>query len=72
MNLQKSRVVFAALVAAFLILCHLAYLFAYSQGRQQEFASQMDRPPLQILSLLLLVGIIIFAVVKSREEDVST
>jgi hypothetical protein len=72
MNLQKPRILFAFFVSGFLILCNLGYLFAYSNGRQQEFASQIDKPTFQILSLLLLAGIIIFAVAKAKDEDVNT
>lgn len=72
MNLQKSRVLFAFLIGGFLILCNLGYLFAYSNGRQQDFASQIDKPTFQILTLFLLLGIIIFAIVKVKDEDVST
>lgn len=71
-NLRKVRILFATVAALFLILCHVTYLFAYSQNRQQQFAGQMDQPPLQIFSFLLLVGIIILAVLKTDEEDVST
>lgn len=69
MNLAKVRVLFGVLVAAFLFLCYAAYLFAYSQGRQVQFAAQMDQPPIQILSLLLLVGIVALAAIKTDSEE---
>ena len=67
MNLQKSRVFFAVSAAGFLVLCNLGYLFAYAQNRQQAFASQMDQQPIQILSLLLLIGIIGFGAYQPRK-----
>ena len=67
MNLQKSRVLFALTAVGFLVLCNLGYLYANSPGRRQVFASQIDQPPIQILSLLLLIGIIGFAIVKPPE-----
>jgi succinate dehydrogenase hydrophobic anchor subunit len=68
MNLEKSRILFAVSIAGFLVLCNLGYLFAYSQGRQSAFSGQISQPPVQILSLLFLVGIIGFAVVKTRSN----
>ena len=68
MNLQKSRVFFGLTVAGFLLLCNIGYLFAYSQGRQQLFASQIDQPPIQLLSLLLLGGILAFGFVPANDQ----
>lgn len=68
MNLQKARLLFAVTVAGFLLLCNLGYLYATSQNRQSAFASQIDQPSIQILSLLLLIGIVVFAVVKDKED----
>ncbi len=64
MNLQKARVLFGITVGGFLVLCNLGYLFAVSQGRQQVFSSQMDRSPIQMLSLLFFIGIIAFGLVR--------
>lgn len=68
MNLEKSRVFFALTVAGFLVLCNLGHLFAYSQGRQTAFSSQIDQPPIQILSLLFFVGIVGFAALGSQSK----
>lgn len=72
MNLQKSRVLFALTAASFLVLCNLAYLLAYSQSGQSAFADKMDQPPIQMLNLLLLIGIVVFAVLPSGPEDGNT
>ena len=69
MSLQKVRILVAVLAASFLMLCHAAYLVATSQGRQQEFANQVDRPPIQMLSIALLLAIIALAIVKDKEAD---
>lgn len=69
MNLQKSRVLFALTAASFLVLCNLAYLLAYSQSGQSAFSDKMDQPPFQILNLILLIGIIVFAVLPASAED---
>ena len=69
MNLQKARIIFALTTVGFLVLCNLAYLFALSQNRQLEFASQIDQPAIKILSLLILVGIVGFAVLKPDNEE---
>jgi hypothetical protein len=73
MNLEKSRLLFAFTIAGFLVLCNLAYLFANSQGSQNAlaFAAKIDQPPIQLLSLLLLSGIIVFAIIgpKSNEDE---
>lgn len=71
MSLSKVRVLFAVVTALFLILGHFAYLLSNFQGKQSDFAAQMDRPPIQILSLLLLIGIIILSALKTKEEDVA-
>lgn len=68
MSLQKSRAIFAGAVACFLVLCNLAYLFATSQQKQSEFAAKMDQPPIQILSLLLLGGVVAFACLKPEAQ----
>lgn len=68
MNLQKFRIIFALTSVSFLVLCNLTYLFAYSQNRQPDFASQIDQPAIKLLSLLILIGIIGFALIKPNEE----
>ena len=69
MSLQKSRIIFALTAAGFLVLCNLAYLFTYSQGRQREFATQIDQPMIKTFSLLILIFIVGFAVAKPESED---
>jgi hypothetical protein len=68
MNLQKSRVLFALTAAGFLVLCNLAYLYANSQNRQPAFAAQMDQPPIQMLSLLILIGVVVFAAIPDKDQ----
>ncbi len=70
MNLPKVRILVGAVAALFLILGNIAYLLSNFQGKQSEFAAQMDRPPIQILSLVLLIGIIILAALKTKDEDI--
>ncbi len=69
MNLQKSRILFALTVFGFLVLCNLGFLFATSQDRQTIFAQQIDQPSFQILSLVFLVGIVVFALLKPQNQE---
>jgi hypothetical protein len=69
MSLQKLRIIFGLTAAGFLMLCNLAYLLSYYQNRWHEFATQIDQPPIKIFSLLILIGIIGFSLVRPDIED---
>ncbi len=69
MNLQKARVIFVFTFVAILVACNLAYMTASAQSRWTEYANQVDQLGVKIISLVLLVGVVVFAALRAETEE---
>jgi hypothetical protein len=66
--MKRYRPVVAFTVIMFLVFGNFGYLYSYSQGKASEFAAKMSELPIQILTLILLSVVMIFAIVTDPIE----